>query len=66
MKNIAHTIDGHPATGSLNINVLIAIKHVITIDMRKNINPTKEDINNGTVQKATIPSTDLFINISFI
>ena len=50
------TKDGHPATGSPKIKVLIIIIIIAIIDNKQNIIPITAAIVNGTVVNARIPS----------
>ena len=57
-KKIAQISVGNPATGSPHINVLVTIMDIIIIEMKKNNMPQKEEIANGLVEKAKIPSNE--------
>ena len=55
-KNITHIIDGHPEVGSPYASVLIMINNININATKQNNNPITEDIINGVVEKAVIPS----------
>lgn len=53
---IMQTSDGQPLVGSPKINVLNIIIKINKNDIMQNSKPIKEDITNGKVEKAVIPS----------